>query len=114
MQFLEESLIELITHTSTNLPPVFVAPTDQLFLHPIHEPSIALEFQPALELPPIVAAAFLLRQGIGRLIRREGVQGCKMWFLDGLIMLNGPRGATFSNMAKVIQFYPKKSSIVWD
>jgi CRISPR type IV-associated DEAD/DEAH-box helicase Csf4 len=61
-----------------------------------------------------VAAAFLLRQGIGRLIRREGVQGCKMWFLDGRIMLNGPRGATFSNMAKVLQFYPKKSSIVWD
>ena len=61
-----------------------------------------------------VAAAFLLRQGIGRLIRREGVHNRKIWFLDGRIMLEGPRGATFSNMAKVLQFYPKKSSIVWD
>jgi len=58
-----------------------------------------------------VAAAFLLRQGIGRLIRREGVQNRRLWFLDGRILLKGPRGATFSNMAKVLQFYPKKSFI---
>jgi len=58
-----------------------------------------------------VAAAFLLRQGIGRLIRREGVENRKIWFLDGRILLKGPRGATFSNMAKILQFYPKKSPI---
>src|ERR1700723_2953063 len=30
----------------------FVAPTDQLFLHPILEPRIALDFQPPVILPP--------------------------------------------------------------
>ena len=58
-----------------------------------------------------VAAAFLLRQGIGRLIRREGVQNRKLWFLDGRILLKGARGATYWNMAKILQLYPKKSVI---
>jgi CRISPR type IV-associated DEAD/DEAH-box helicase Csf4 len=57
------------------------------------------------------AAALLLRQGIGRLIRREGVQNRKLWFLDGRILLKGARGATYSKMAAVLRLYPKKSII---
>src|ERR1700684_818747 len=30
----------------------FVAPTDQLFLHPVLEPRIALDFQPPVIVPP--------------------------------------------------------------
>jgi ATP-dependent DNA helicase DinG len=59
------------------------------------------------------SAGFLLRQGIGRLIRREGVLNRRLWFLDGRVYSKGLRGVLFRKIANSLQSYPKRQVIAF-
>ncbi len=51
----------------------------------------------------LLDAAFTLRQGLGRLIRREGLRDRRIWFLDGRIYT--ARG-TFYKINALLRTYP--------
>ncbi len=52
-------------------------------------------------------AAIMLRQGVGRLIRREGLENRRLWILDGRLE-SKPR---FQYLTKVFRGYPKRKKI---
>lgn len=53
-------------------------------------------------------AAFTLRQGFGRLIRRPGVKHRRLWFLDGRAAV---KGANYNVFRNIMATYPKKAHI---
>lgn len=56
----------------------------------------------------LLDAAFTLRQGLGRLIRREGLKDRRIWFLDGRIHT---KRATFYKFSSLIRTYPRQATI---
>ena len=56
----------------------------------------------------LLDAAFTLRQGLGRLIRREGLKERRIWFLDGRIHT---KRATFYKVSSLIRTYPRQATI---
>jgi CRISPR type IV-associated DEAD/DEAH-box helicase Csf4 len=56
----------------------------------------------------LLDAAFTLRQGLGRLIRREGLQDRRIWFLDGRIHT---KRVTFYKVSSLIRTYPRQATI---
>ncbi len=56
----------------------------------------------------LLDAAFTLRQGLGRLIRREGLKDRRIWFLDGRIHT---KRSTFYKMSSLIRTYPHQTTI---
>jgi CRISPR type IV-associated DEAD/DEAH-box helicase Csf4 len=57
--------------------------------------------------PEVVEAGFKLRQGCGRLIRREGVVNRRIWFLDGRIH----QGRHFMEAVRFFQRYTRRLEI---
>jgi len=51
-----------------------------------------------------------LRQGIGRLVRREGVQARRIWMLDGRL-INPANGARFEDVRRPLKAYLKRERI---
>ena len=49
--------------------------------------------------------AFLLRQGIGRLVRRQGLLNRRLWFLDGRVE---KKGAGYRTITAVLRLYPNQ------
>lgn len=58
----------------------------------------------------IMVAQRKLRQGLGRLIRREGVQNRRIWMLDARI-LNPTTAHRFADLRLVLQHYLKTERI---
>ena len=52
--------------------------------------------------------AIRLRQGLGRLIRREGVLNRRIWFMDGRV--HGARRHYYERITRVLARYPNQQS----
>jgi Rad3-related DNA helicase len=51
-----------------------------------------------------------LRQGLGRLVRREGVQGRRIWILDGRLV-NPANSTRFEDVRRPLKAYLKRGRI---